>query len=46
MEMEAIKARTEATRRRMDAKHKEMVTETKPERDVKTMACQEMEARL
>jgi hypothetical protein len=43
--METIKARTEAMQR-MDAKHKEMVTETKPGRDVKTMACQEMEAQL
>jgi hypothetical protein len=29
----------------MDASHKEMVAESKPEMDVKTMACQEMEAR-
>jgi hypothetical protein len=30
----------------MDTSHKEMVAETNPEMDVKTMACQEMEAHL
>jgi hypothetical protein len=40
------RARTEATRKRTDAKHEGMVAETKPERDIKTMACQEMEEHL
>jgi hypothetical protein len=45
-ETRAIQARMEAMRRRMDAKYKEKFAETKPERDSKTLACQEMEARL
>jgi FtsZ-binding cell division protein ZapB len=31
--------------KRMDASHKEMVAESKPKMDVKTISCQEMEAR-
>jgi hypothetical protein len=39
--MEAFKARTKAMRENMGTSHKEMVTKTKPERDVETMVCQE-----
>jgi hypothetical protein len=44
-ETRAIEARTEAMRQTMDAKHEEMVTEFKPEMDMETIACQEMEPR-
>jgi hypothetical protein len=44
-ETRAIDARTEAVRRMMDVKHEVIVAESKPEMEIKTMACQEMEAR-
>jgi hypothetical protein len=44
-EMEAIKARTKAMREEMGTSHMEMVSECKPKTEIKTMACQEMEAR-
>jgi hypothetical protein len=40
-ETRAIQAKTEAMRRRIGTSHKEMFAETKPERDMETMACRE-----
>jgi hypothetical protein len=44
-ETEPIKARTRAIRENMGTSHKEMVAVIEPGRDMKTIACQEMEAR-
>jgi hypothetical protein len=46
VETEAIKARTKTMQENMGTSHKEIMAEIKPRRDMETMACQEMEARL
>ena len=44
--LEKMDADTKTWRERMEASHKEMAAEIKTGKDVKTMVCREMEARL
>jgi hypothetical protein len=45
-ETEAIKTRTKAMQEKMGTSHKEMVAETKPERDMETMLAEKQRRRV